>query len=138
MLLVENNNLKEKIHDNNDEINRLAKEIKQYQSKLEDEVKTKEKLEKSQNDVKWLEAQFKTKENEVEEQRKTIQNLQRAISYHLEEYEQIVRIKEKEQSDEKMLIQTLTNQAIEMKSKMKEATELEEQLLAMRKDYEIA
>ena len=30
MLLVENNNLKEKIHDNSDEINRLAKEIKIY------------------------------------------------------------------------------------------------------------
>ncbi len=46
MLVIENNNLKEKIHEQEDDIKRFKKEIKKFQQQIEDETKTKELLEK--------------------------------------------------------------------------------------------
>jgi len=67
MLVVENNNLKDKIHEQDDEMKKIKRDIKKMQKVIDDDNKNKEMLEKVQDDIKWLEVQLKSKEGEVEE-----------------------------------------------------------------------
>ena len=67
MLVVENNNLKDKIHEQEDEMKKVKRENKKMQNVIDSDIKNKEMLEKVQGEVKWLEVQLKSKEGEVEE-----------------------------------------------------------------------
>lgn len=87
MLVLENANLKEKIHDQDEDLKRLRKQAKQLQGQLDLQEDYKLQFEKSQQELKWMETQLKSKESEMEEFKKTIANLQRALQHQQEEYD---------------------------------------------------
>jgi hypothetical protein len=49
----------------------------------------------------------RAKEAEAEELRRTVANLQRAIQHHQDDHEQSLRLKDREQAEDKMLLQNL-------------------------------
>ncbi|CDW82092.1 viral a-type inclusion protein repeat containing protein [Stylonychia lemnae] len=128
MLVVENATLKEKVSNLDEEIKRLRKQIKQLQGQNDLQEDYKLQHEKAQQEIKWQEAQIKSKEGEIEEARKTVSLLQRAIQQQQDEYDQNLRLKEREQAEDKALLQTLQISNNEMKERIREIVEIQNQL----------
>lgn len=126
MLVVENATLKEKVQQLEDDCKRVKNQVKKLNLQLDQASEAKILLEKTIESQKWVEVQLRSKEVEIEEQRLTVQNLQRAMQQSTEEFDQQMRMREREQNDERLIISTLTFQNNEMKERMKELAHLQE------------
>ncbi len=101
MLIRENGNLKEKIIEMEDDAKRMRKEVKTQQARCSELEGSRQNFDQMKSEQEWINVQLKGKEQELSEQQRTIEKLQRAVNQGQEEFEQMIRLKEKEAAQER-------------------------------------